>query len=287
MNGDTSYILPASTRTNKRNLSGTKDFEAHSGRLTSHTGSDRTRSSSASPAPLPNKKTHGRFLPVLSPHQYLFLLYPIIILYGSFYYLPSAESESYFSQKTNIFNRIFAKNGWGWTTIAFAIYVIGQRQSGWHKAIVRWIMATVYWYALTQWCFGPSVFDRVYVYTGGKCSVDGHFTGRLCKMGGGEWHGGHDVSGHGMLLVHSSLFLIEEMSETFYRLFDQVKTWHVASAAALIALWAVMLFYTAVYFHDLPEMLSGLFAGSAYWAVAYGWLFRHSVFPGLPHAHYY
>ena len=76
---------------------------------------------------------------------------------------------------------------------------------------------TVWWGAVTQWFFGPGLVDRGFRVTGGACQLAsqmggsggaGEFlTGRACKAVGGEWRGGHDISGHVFILVLGSLSL--------------------------------------------------------------------------------
>jgi hypothetical protein len=38
----------------------------------------------------------------------------------------------------------------------------------------RWLLATVYWFTLTAGFFGPSLFDRILVASGGECRHEEH-----------------------------------------------------------------------------------------------------------------
>lgn len=70
---------------------------------------------------------------------------------------------------------------------------------------------------MTQWFLGPALIDRGFRLTGGACELasvyDGtggtreFVTGQACKAVGGEWKGGHDISGHVFILVLGSAFL--------------------------------------------------------------------------------
>lgn len=70
---------------------------------------------------------------------------------------------------------------------------------------------------MTQWFFGPALIDRGFRLTGGACELASAFegtggkkeviTGQACKAVGGEWKGGHDISGHVFILVLGSAFL--------------------------------------------------------------------------------
>ncbi|ORX91023.1 hypothetical protein K493DRAFT_304416 [Basidiobolus meristosporus CBS 931.73] len=124
---------------------------------------------------------------------------PITLMYagtaplGSLVHFLHPAHEAYFSDERNLFNGVFVTYGWGWTsvlylpfvTIAFARLDIKEAGPFWF----RWLLATLYWYFMTQSFAGPSVTES----------------------NGGEWAGGHDMSGHCMLLVHASLFLWEKL----------------------------------------------------------------------------
>lgn len=76
---------------------------------------------------------------------------------------------------------------------------------------------------VTQWCFGPPIIDRSFQFTGGKCEVADAkivegvanekdiFTNAACRAAGGQWRGGHDISGHVFLLVLGSYFIVQEV----------------------------------------------------------------------------
>lgn len=78
---------------------------------------------------------------------------------------------------------------------------------------------TTWWAAVTQWFFGPALIDRGFRLTGGVCAelerggvagmnvVEEVLTGTACKLAGGQWRGGHDISGHVVLLTLGCAFL--------------------------------------------------------------------------------
>ena len=82
-------------------------------------------------------------------------------------------------------------------------------------------MVTVWWMLVTQWCFGPALIDRGFRITGGACELAAKYEGQggkrefvtsqACKQVGGEWKGGHDISGHVFILVLGSAFLALEL----------------------------------------------------------------------------
>lgn len=93
---------------------------------------------------------------------------------------------------------------------------------------------------MTQWCFGPSIIDRIMTHTGGQCMINSVAVNpSLCysrtSLTGvsnpglfaqlpvavqemdlthplyAGWHGGHDVSGHTFILVLGMLLLNETL----------------------------------------------------------------------------
>ena len=85
-------------------------------------------------------------------------------------------------------------------------------------------MATMTWVLVTQWFFGPPLIDRSFRLTGGACEVVADpekmasmseqkqfLTASACKFNGGQWKGGHDISGHVFLLIIGSALLWMEV----------------------------------------------------------------------------
>ncbi|KAF3928973.1 hypothetical protein ABW19_dt0201255 [Dactylella cylindrospora] len=270
---------------------------------TSNPPSPQLASSSQYPS-VPSSENHHHTLILLSA------LYPATILLGCLFSIiaPNGQSASYFSRKGNIFNVMFVKRGWLWTTIAFLIHVFNLRHPNKSqarvKALTRWGLATVAWILVTQWFFGPPLMDRTFVLTGGACqprlnegldtfstgrkfavTVEEAFTSATCKVAGGSWSGGHDLSGHTFMLTHASLFLWSEILPKI------VDSWWGTSItprnASLLAaewygvhwfvwcilgLWWWMLLMTSVYFHTWPEKVTGWLVALVQWGVLYTYL---------------
>lgn len=117
--------------------------------------------------------------------------------------------------------------------------------------------------------------------------VERLMTEYTCKRGGGIWTGGHDISGHVFMLTLSSAFLMLEIyisdlhssispkaaasiaAETSQDEKREIGGWESLSLAE-VRLWARrfvfvvvaldwwMIFMTAIFFHTLPEKVSGL-----------------------------
>lgn len=165
-------------------------------------------------------------------------------LLGKLLHVLSQEEEvyNYYNDKGNIFNQWFVKKGWGWTTFVIVLFYgveLAKRPDGKvvTRAIVRYALATIWWILFTQWCFGHPIMDKIFLFTGGKCSniaservswlngelmvslfqeTNGAFESRqvsssTCRRLRGTWEGGHDPLGHVFLLVHSSLYLFHEI----------------------------------------------------------------------------
>ncbi|KXL50105.1 hypothetical protein M433DRAFT_72845 [Acidomyces richmondensis BFW] len=198
------------------------------------------------------------FLPTLL-ELCLVAIYPSTLLVGSLFstlhrdtrnttYVPhqqafqASSAPSYFAKKTNAFNLYFVKIGWFWTTLAFFLLLISNRNFGPPlqpvltrkrlQALLRYSCVTLVWIAVTQWFFGPPIIDRSFRWTGGKCErmmrewdeggaekqVHAVLTHAACKAIGGQWKGGHDISGHVFLLILGSAMLSLEMLPLFLKM---------------------------------------------------------------------
>ncbi|OQD84072.1 hypothetical protein PENANT_c014G04029 [Penicillium antarcticum] len=232
----------------------------------------------------------------------------------------SESPVNYFARKNNIFNVYFVKIGWLWTTAAFVSLLIfqplyssslpqtsSQQEARFRRtlqAVLRYALATTAWYLSTQWFFGPAIIDRGFVATGGKCErafekfgdmstgtadLEVLFTAATCKAAGGAWRGGHDISGHVLILVLATGLLAFEAvgasAPAFLSRFGPTgnagrerkpsdadraatveptedggfaRTWSLRLVWGVIGLGWWMLFMTAIWFHTWVEKWSGL-----------------------------
>ena len=113
-----------------------------------------------------------------------------------------------------------------------------------------------------------------------------------CKRYGGSWSG-FDISGHCFLLIHATLFILEELQDYCRRppfrpsgqsLFLTYSRASVVAFALLLSVcWLGMLTVTCLYFHTLWEKVWGVLFGFLFWIVTYtGPLYRHPCSPGMP-----
>ncbi|KAI9495196.1 inositol phospholipid synthesis and fat-storage-inducing TM-domain-containing protein [Zychaea mexicana] len=232
----------------------------------------------------------------LQPHQKFAVSFYILTVFMSYLYsLLGRAPVSYFTNKRNLFNVLFVKLGWFWTTVVYMLflYFVQSRKQSYERGLARYVMISAYWYIMTQWLLGPSFIERVFVATGGQCTggtggdmLLSVYQQAACKRAGGKWGGGHDVSGHCVLLILSSLFLWEEaIAWAFYSIptvqrIRQQNGWPWLSVKAvfgLLILWWWMLIVTSVYFHGHFELVSGCFFGVLGWAIVYV-----GILPRLP-----
>ncbi|GAA5811373.1 hypothetical protein MFLAVUS_004807 [Mucor flavus] len=245
---------------------------------------------------------------VLKPHQLVSLiLYPSTVFIAFLYSHIGNPPETYFSSKRNILNVFFVKVGWFWVTLVYFAYLYFVKSKSlqntrlFAQGTARYVFVTLYWYIMTQWLFGPSFIDRIYVLTGGKCSSflqdQGSseefaqvFQQQACRQLGGQWAGGHDVSGHCVMLIHASLFFWEELSWMFYnanafiqmKVHNRAQYFSIVAVLAIASIWWFMLFMTGVYFHGHFEILSGSIFGVLGWAALYLGVFPNISFFSLP-----
>lgn len=208
------------------------------------------------------------------------------------------------------------KIGWLWTTAAFVSLLLfsplyspsrppssSQQETRFRRtlqAVLRYTLVTIAWYLSTQWFFGPAIIDRGFVATGGKCEraleavrkmgpggnnptdLETLFTATTCKAAGGAWRGGHDISGHVLMLVLATGLLTFEAvgasTPAFLSQFvtdagrerkasdadkasppESSETGGLARSWTLRLVWGViglgwwMLFMTAIWFHTWLE----------------------------------
>lgn len=258
-------------------------------------------------------------------------MYPVTLLIGSLFsildpnarnspYNPTTQSHfqsvapSYFAKKNNIFNIFFVKRGWAWFTLSYIFFLFSHPSTGPSgyqlsskrlRGLIRFGMVTLWWIFVTQWFFGPPIIDRGFTLTGGFCELidfgdtrseyleDKRFisTAVTCKAVGGQWKGGHDISGHVFLLVMGSMFLFEEVLHVALSREKEERTiltqdgaiksadidsnkrfskeatgvWTLGSKFAVgVAIMSLyMLLMTATYFHTWFEKLTGLITALA------------------------
>jgi hypothetical protein len=266
-------------------------------------------------------------------------IYPAILVAGSLFALldPSARAApynaatqshvastapSYFAKKSNIFNLYFVKQGWAWVTLSYFFFLFTHPSTGPPATLaltprrlrgaLRWAAVTLWWFFVTQWFFGPPMIDRGFLLTGGQCELVeqagsagmGHtrqfLTGVACKAVGGQWRGGHDISGHVFLLVLGSGFLLQEVVHVVLRssaakdertifmhdgaiksadvetqpssqVVPEASGWTLASKLVLgvVGLSLYMLLMTAAYFHTWFEKVSRVTLRYRYMLILY------------------
>jgi hypothetical protein len=104
-----------------------------------------------------NTSTNATLTPRVEPAQLAILaVYPFTVFLG---FLSNHPPESYFARKDNFINILFLKFAWAWTSLAFFAHVARVPQKVGPSA--RYAVATIWWYLVTQWCFGPPIMDKV------------------------------------------------------------------------------------------------------------------------------
>jgi len=240
-------------------------------------------------------------LPPLKPVP-LITFYLILVLVGStihkYYYENKEKTFGVYTKKKSFVNQYFAKLAWAWTTLGIFVFFIFSGKSGKSKiySIIRYFIASLYWFILCSWAFGPSVFNRIQLQYG-QCAVPKKpkgsnvyintfvtATSMSCsRVHKGRWIG-FDVSGHVFLLIHASLFLIEEIWPVFRKqvniLLNECTSVEEKSRAkriicgclfgfSFVALWFYVLCITTTHYHHFPEKIFGFLFPALYWLIAY------------------
>jgi hypothetical protein len=230
-----------------------------------------------------------------------------ILLFGSLYsvvyntyldtsnplltHLPHPLSTThYFATKSNPINVYFIKKAWGWTTAAFFFsWFTSPPQTRSVHRILKYLTLLLIWLLFTSWFFGPAIFERVIVASGGQCVialpsgdpviVPNDFCYRKTTLMPETYptlfssaftlppgwkavprlRKGHDVSGHVFLLTLSSLFLLDQLRPSF-RVIAQWSPLHRVAIITNVVIIGISLFAigtTAVYFHSPFEKFTG------------------------------
>ncbi|KAF5354931.1 hypothetical protein D9756_005401 [Leucocoprinus leucothites] len=202
----------------------------------------------------------------------------------------------YFANKSNPLNVYFIKKAWGWTSGLFLIlWATSPPQKRTAQRLAKWATATGVWVLFTMWFFGPSIMDRLIVASGGACMVKlpsgelatipteacfagsavgptshPHFFSQISQVAtqAPDWnalprlHRGHDVSGHVFLLTMSILFLADQLraSQGFVP-WSMLHRVAIFANVALVGIWFLASYTTAVYFHSPLEKLTGYILG--------------------------
>lgn len=242
-------------------------------------------------APVEEESLDGLYVSLKAGHFttldcFLIGIYPLTLVLGFCFSL--GHSTSYFAHSRNVFNLIFVKNGWLWTSLVFWVHLYRLRDDTRSKlqAVLRWIIATFLWMLVTQWAFGAPLTDRTMIWTGGVCALAkkgvetdidlgqtteklAALTNKACRAANGHWEGGHDLSGHVFILTHSSLFIWYEILPVLLKHSQHSNHKSTKAAFALLGGWWWMLLMTAAYFHTWKEKLTGLITGLTGWAILY------------------
>ena len=236
---------------------------------------------------------------IFGPVQFKLILTFVIILVGSFLKDYELAPHSYFSLKSNIFNRYFAKLGWAWTICLLGpfIYLTLIKTHNIYQIVtrhlVRLLVATVLWYFITYF------FVNFEMYTGYCIPEDKRGLTRMgCVEGGHNWQDGFDLSGHTFLLLYSLLIINEEVKayDKGTKKIDQAKEktknksedsaegtleqerWKLdvkiirvlyVLLAVLTIIWEFMLLSTALYFHYTTHKIAAAGVATLCWYITY------------------
>ncbi|KAJ9637255.1 hypothetical protein H2199_007542 [Coniosporium tulheliwenetii] len=106
---------------------------------------------------------------------------------------PPDFAPSYFAQKRNIFNVFFVKQGWAWTTAALVLFLLTHPSLG---PPMRPVLTP----RRCELIKDPGAREEM-------SNTREYVTAAGCKLVGGQWKGGYDISGHVFLLTLGSALL--------------------------------------------------------------------------------
>lgn len=240
----------------------------------------------------------------ISLEELLFLIsFPINFVAGKIIHWtgPKEEVYNYYNNKSNVFNQVFVKRGWFWTTVVVLVFYgalftaqnhplvktnYRQRLQLLRRILVRYVVMTIWWVLFTQWCFGLPLMDKIFVYSGGKCAGIPNAVGNLdlftpsaqgyestkissytCRRLKGSWEGGHDPSGHVFLLTHLSLYLFHEV----------LPFWNLRRAQEAVADFRALRLLAVQLLLNLPHVVVGPLIGLWWFMLLMTNIYFHSV----------
>jgi len=228
--------------------------------------------------------------------------YFLLITYLSYAYFDDKLQSSFFmADPRNPFNLYFVKYAWGWTFSAVFLFMILSNyiQSGsWlsenaFRSGCRLAVGTLVWYLHARMLF-PMIEEF-----SGVCEVSSLLSKKSCYLAGHFWRG-FDISGHCFLLSWNNLFIVEEC-QMFFQKNRTLKRDRTGSGdtsekqeklnllgylqylkyalAFLMLMGEMMMLFTAVYFHTLPEKIVGTLFGLLPWYIMYKMVYKKKWHP--------
>jgi len=230
--------------------------------------------------------------------------------------------KTYMSNKHNVFNVYFVKWGWLWTLLLVVPFVVltSYTYTCGTMELVRKHVIRVAVVATAIWFFCVRTFNYIEHITG-SCYEGELFKDKLsCRNSGFVWLG-FDISGHCFLLVFSNLVISEEVkafknwerigemltkhdskdeSDSFVSPLRKLNrtqidtlrsSYHVQTPRIkyllvgltfLSCMWEVMLLCTCLFFHSMPQKITGTIIAILFWFLTYQMWYKSSLSPGLP-----
>jgi len=230
--------------------------------------------------------------------------------------------KTYMASKHNVFNVFFVKWGWLWTLVLVVPFVVltSYTYTCGTMEIVRKHVMRVAVVATAIWFVCVRAFNYIEHVTG-YCYEGPLFKDKLsCRNSGFVWLG-FDISGHCFLLVFSNLVISEEVkafknwerigemltkhdskdeSDSFVSPLRKLTkaqvdvlraSYHIQTPrikyllvglTILSCLWEVMLLCTCLFFHSMPQKITGTVVAILFWFLTYQMWYKSSLSPGLP-----
>ncbi|RCK63200.1 FIT family protein YFT2 [Candida viswanathii] len=236
----------------------------------------------------------------LTPYNLAYLVYPVV-------YVCSIPLTLLLKQYNGVIAHVFPVNfvelyivsnhGYVWfSALYWALAVTLGYFPGADKEVLTrytkiYLVNTLWILVLLEWCFGSPIFERISVFAGAACSIEGIVREYECKNSGGVWSDPFDSSSHYTFLISSSLLvwylLVSHVSWITDYLSSRVPDLEVGIAytpleneltqassryktvrfavevvaVVLLVIWFISYVTTSIFFHTIPEKFVGLICG--------------------------
>ncbi|KAK6455584.1 Fat storage-inducing transmembrane protein [Scheffersomyces xylosifermentans] len=239
--------------------------------------------------------------------QLIVLSYPVVFVVTlPFFYIFKGYSNYIANEPIISFleDYIIKNYGYVWFSLVYFSFLLVYIQPDYTVPrkkkiqLIKWYGINSLFFFLTQtWFFGPSIFERINMATGGHCEIGGITREAECKANGGPWINGFDSSGHFYFLISISLLVWREFlvhleipsriqlpngsgidlergifsnqndrdglsdiqwDNIYVRIYRSTIMW---IASAFLGVWYFMYLITCIFFHTVPEKIVGTLCG--------------------------
>ncbi|KAK0424495.1 hypothetical protein QR680_008695 [Steinernema hermaphroditum] len=205
----------------------------------------------------------------------------VTIQLGRRYLFLDAQKKAYIylAGKNNLLNVYGTKIGWFWTWalvgpfVYFATLFHTKNKNSAAVHLTRLVVATFLWYFFTN------SFVSIEQKSGSCTGAKGAFSKSECRLQGGRWNHGFDISGHCFLMIYSILIICEESiafrrwpeynGQGDARSIEHYRKNTLIVRSFFVAILDFQLVMTTLYYHTFLDKVLGAICAALCWFATY------------------